>query len=205
MFVEAPVLAEMILRMLPPPPRAFGPLLLSEVKREAQALGCPSCGDPMKPTTIHEIELEHCAKHGVWFDQDELRLTLYRVADPAKEPPFAEWIKAPEPWQKPRKPRPAPKPESTARVLVWEVMGKEVVTQAEVVKIGRLSSATISIDDDSVSRLHAVVEVSPTEILLIDLGSTAGTYVNGERVQKVKLQEGDFMRIGIADIHLRAT
>lgn len=204
MFVEGPVLAEMILRMLPPPPRAFGPLSLSEVKREAQALACPSCGDPMTPTTIHEVELDHCPKHGVWFDQDELRLTLYRVADPANPPPFGEWIKPPEPWERPRK-RGAPiKVEPQARRLVWDVLGAEVVTQRDVIKIGRAPTSTIVIDDPDVARMHAVVEASEP-ILLIDLGTTIGTIVNNQRVRKIELRAGDVVRVGTTELRLVAT
>lgn len=205
MFVEPPVLSEMILRMLPPPPRAFGPLLLSEVKRKEHALPCPACGDPMKPTVIHDVELDHCPKHGVWFDQDELRLTLYRVADPKKDLPFGEWIKPPEPWERPKKPPPMPKLDPGVRGLAWNVGGRSVVTQTGVVKIGRLASAGIQIDDASVSRMHAIVEVTPTEILVIDLGSAAGTLLNGTRVQKAVLEAGDVLRIGDVDVTLVAT
>jgi Zn-finger nucleic acid-binding protein len=205
MFVEGPVLAEMILRMLPPPPRAFGPLVLSESKREAQALACPSCGDAMKPTTIHEVELDHCAKHGVWFDQDELRLTLYRVADPEKAPPFGEWIKPPEPWEKPRKPRPMPKLDPGVRRLVWNVGGVDIPTQIGIIKIGRLASSGIQLDDESVSRMHAVVEVEGADITVIDLGSAAGTRLNGLRVQKAVLKAGDVLRVGNVDVTLVAT
>jgi hypothetical protein len=200
------MLAEMILKMLPPPPRAYGPLALSEVKR-GETLGCPQCKDPMKPTVIHEVELDHCPKHGVWFDQDELRLTLYRVADPSNPPPFGEWIKPLEPWEKPRAKLPPaklspPKTDPAARRLVFDVGGTIVETQASVIKVGRIPSAMLRIDNESVSRMHAVIEVSPKEILVIDLGSASGTLVNGARVTKMKLNVGDVLRFGNTDVRL---
>ena len=199
------MLSEMILKMLPPPPRVFGPLALSEVKRTGQPLGCPSCGDQMKPTTIHEVELDHCPKHGVWFDQDELRITLYRVADPANPPPFGEWIKPPEPWEKPRAPRnPAPpaKVDAGVRRLVFDVAGALVPIQVGIIKVGRIPTSTLQVDDPAVSRMHAVIEVTNAEILIIDLGSEAGTFVNGERKTKTTIKAGDVLRFGSTDVRL---
>ncbi len=65
-----------------------------------------------------------------------------------------------------------------------------------VVKIGRLESAQITLDDSSVSRLHAVLELSGGEVEVIDLGSDTGTYVNGERVNKRDLSDGDKLYVG---------
>jgi hypothetical protein len=201
MFLEEPVLSEMILHMLPPPPRAHGPLALSEVKRTGTQLACPACGDAMKPTTIHEVELDHCAKHGVWFDQDELRITLYRVALPDNPPPFREWLPQPQfvpvPFAKP----PA-KIDPTAHRLVFVIDGEQISTQVGVVKIGSRPSATLVIEDPRVQYMHAVIEVTAKEVLLIDLGSTIGTYVNGKRVTKSKLQSGDLMRFGDVDVQI---
>jgi Zn-finger nucleic acid-binding protein len=203
MFLDEPVLSEMILEMLPPPPRAYGPLALSEVKRTGTQLACPSCKDAMKPTTIHEVELDHCAKHGVWFDQDELRITLYRVALPDNPPPFREWEPAPTvpPVQAPRA-KAAPKVEPTARRLTFVMNGESITTQIGVIKIGKLASAALRIQDDEVSRLHAVIEVNRDDVTLIDLGSTTGSYVNGERVTKTKLQDGDTMRFGRTEVQI---
>lgn len=67
----------------------------------------------------------------------------------------------------------------------------------EQIKIGKIGSNNIQLDDESVSRMHAMVEVSPTkEVLLTDLGSTKGTFVNGQKVTKQKLKPGDEIRIG---------
>ena len=65
-----------------------------------------------------------------------------------------------------------------------------------VMKIGRLESAQITLDDSSVSRLHAVLELSGGKAEVIDLGSDTGTYVNGERVNKRDLSDGDKLYVG---------
>src|SRR5262249_29569051 len=72
-----------------------------------------------------------------------------------------------------------------------------------VIKIGKLSSSHLRIDDELVSRMHAVIEVTGTgEITIIDLGSTKGTIVNGQKVNKATLQNGDTIVLGDTRIEL---
>lgn len=67
----------------------------------------------------------------------------------------------------------------------------------EIIKIGRLSSAHLRLDDEKVSRIHAVVEVSAGgEMNIIDMGSAEGTFVNGEKVNKATLGPGDEIVLG---------
>ncbi|MDQ7006290.1 MAG: FHA domain-containing protein [Acidobacteriota bacterium] len=68
------------------------------------------------------------------------------------------------------------------------------VTRSRVL-IGR--AADITLDDPRVSRRHASLEVYGSAcVLLKDLDSTNGTFVNGRRVQSVELQDGDEIRVG---------
>jgi len=72
----------------------------------------------------------------------------------------------------------------------------EHLTQ-DVIKIGKLPSNHLVIEDENVSRMHAVIEVhGPDDITIIDLGSTQGTFVNGQRVNKCKLEQGDEIVLG---------
>src|SRR5260370_20661973 len=72
----------------------------------------------------------------------------------------------------------------------------ESLTQ-DIIKVGKLSSSHLRIDDEAVSRMHAVIEIAgPGEIYIIDLGSTKGTLVNGQKVNKTKLQSGDQIVLG---------
>jgi len=64
-----------------------------------------------------------------------------------------------------------------------ELERTETLTQ-DIIKVGKLPSSHLRIEDDNVSRMHAVIEVTgPDEIFIIDLGSAAGTIVNGKKVK----------------------
>ena len=62
--------------------------------------------------------------------------------------------------------------------------------------VGRATAAQFIIDAPLVSRLHCQLSASPTELLVEDLGSTNGTFVNDRRVQRAGLQAGDHLRLG---------
>ena len=67
----------------------------------------------------------------------------------------------------------------------------------DIIKIGRLASAHLCLDDDKVSRIHSVIEVAPDgKLSIIDMGSVEGTFVNGKRVNKGTLTFGDEIRVG---------
>lgn len=85
--------------------------------------------------------------------------------------------------------------------------GDQLVTakdyDRDIIKIGRLSSAHLCLDDEKVSRIHSVIEVGPDGALsIIDMGSVEGTFVNGKRVNKGTLQFGDEIKVGGTTIKL---
>lgn len=63
-------------------------------------------------------------------------------------------------------------------------------------RVGRSDRSEIVLSDPSVSRAHAIVEVSGDEAVVRDLGSTNGTFVNGRRVTTQALHDGDELRFG---------
>ena len=70
--------------------------------------------------------------------------------------------------------------------------------------IGR-EGCDITLGDPDVSRRHAEIQVSNGDILINDLGSTNGTFVNGERIDQPRsLRDGDEVRIGAVVWRLRA-
>src|SRR5262245_6370848 len=78
-----------------------------------------------------------------------------------------------------------------------DALVREEVLAQDVIKVGKLASSHLRLDDETVSRMHAVIEVTgPDEIHIIDLGSTRGTLVNGERISKTRLQSGDEIMFG---------
>src|SRR5687768_1782650 len=56
--------------------------------------------------------------------------------------------------------------------------------------------------EDMVSRKHAKITVDQGKILIEDLGSTNGTFVNGEKVKQARLKEGDRILIGTSILKL---
>ena len=85
----------------------------------------------------------------------------------------------------------------TFRIFKGEQLVREETLTQPVIKVGKLSSSHLRLDDDTVSRMHAVIEVQGEgDISIIDLGSTKGTIVNGQKVNKAKLQDGDMIQLG---------
>jgi phosphoserine phosphatase RsbU/P len=62
--------------------------------------------------------------------------------------------------------------------------------------IGRHKDRDLAFEEPHVSRLHARLEVSGTSAVIIDEGSSHGTFVNGDKVQRHQLQPGDRMEFG---------
>jgi pSer/pThr/pTyr-binding forkhead associated (FHA) protein len=62
--------------------------------------------------------------------------------------------------------------------------------------IGRHPDSTICLDDVTVSRRHAHLEQHDGQVVLRDLGSLNGTYVNQERIEETVLAHGDEVQIG---------
>jgi pSer/pThr/pTyr-binding forkhead associated (FHA) protein len=73
--------------------------------------------------------------------------------------------------------------------------GKQVV-------IGRSSELDMVLVEDMVSRKHAKIMVGEGKITIEDLGSTNGTFVNGEKIKQARLKEGDRILIGTSILKL---
>lgn len=66
--------------------------------------------------------------------------------------------------------------------------------------VGRSSDLDMVLVEDMVSRKHAKITVSGEDIYIQDLGSTNGSFVNGEKIRRAKLQIGDRILIGTSII-----
>lgn len=69
----------------------------------------------------------------------------------------------------------------------------------EKVTVGRLADNSLQIDDASVSSRHAEIYLEGDKYHLHDLGSTNGTFVNGEQITDAILKHGDEVRFGRID------
>jgi len=68
-----------------------------------------------------------------------------------------------------------------------------------VVTVGRDSDNDIVLDEVTVSRCHALLLTRPADVLLMDLGSTNGTFVNDIQAppdESVRLADGDVITLG---------
>jgi pSer/pThr/pTyr-binding forkhead associated (FHA) protein len=68
--------------------------------------------------------------------------------------------------------------------------------------IGRGGELDIVLVEDMVSRKHAKITIQDAKIAIQDLGSTNGTFVNGEKIKKSRLKEGDRVLIGTSILKL---
>jgi hypothetical protein len=65
-----------------------------------------------------------------------------------------------------------------------------------VTMLGRGTDCDLRLVDPGVSRHHAELRVEDNEVVLVDLGSTNGTFVNGEPVRRVALTDGTRVTLG---------
>ncbi|MDX1582159.1 MAG: FHA domain-containing protein, partial [Thermoanaerobaculia bacterium] len=73
-----------------------------------------------------------------------------------------------------------------------ELKGKRYTITSEGFYIGRDEEMSqVVVDDSRISRRHVWVGAQDGEVVAIDQGSTNGTFVNGERIEKTTLKEGD--------------
>ncbi|MEM7338220.1 MAG: DUF3662 and FHA domain-containing protein [Actinomycetota bacterium] len=75
--------------------------------------------------------------------------------------------------------------------------------KAEISTIGRLSDSDIVINDQNVSRRHAELHALGDTYELVDLGSTNGSKVNGQRVNRQPLNDGDQVTFGALTLRFR--
>lgn len=81
-------------------------------------------------------------------------------------------------------------------VIYGGELGKKHSLDRPFLLIGRSSKCDIQVDQDAVSRNHAKIINTGKSILLRDLGSTNGSYVNDQVVHECHLQDGDRIKIG---------
>ena len=75
-------------------------------------------------------------------------------------------------------------------------LGRQLIVTASRVNIGRRESNELPLADMNTSRLHAYIVLEDGEHVIYDAKSLNGTYVNGHRVTRKRLQSGDRIRLG---------
>ncbi len=74
--------------------------------------------------------------------------------------------------------------------------GARFLLDTDLVTAGRHQASDIFLDDISVSRKHATFTRTPEGVVVKDLGSLNGTYVNRDLVEERLLRPGDEVQIG---------
>ncbi len=74
--------------------------------------------------------------------------------------------------------------------------GEFPIVPDKQILIGRSSDLDMVLVEDMVSRKHARIQTQGEQIWIEDLGSTNGTFVNGEKIKRARLKEGDRVLIG---------
>jgi hypothetical protein len=82
--------------------------------------------------------------------------------------------------------------------------GRRIVIGEDPVTIGRLPECDVAVGDPNVSRRHAEIRRQGNGFVVVDLGSTNGTRVNGVPVTERRLQDGDTVTVGDASLRFEA-
>lgn len=83
--------------------------------------------------------------------------------------------------------------------------GQRIVLGEAIFSVGRLSECTLVLEDGNVSRRHAEIRPQGTGFKVVDLASTNGTNVNGERIAERQLRDGDVIEFGGTKVRFEAS
>lgn len=119
-------------------------------------------------------------------------------AHPGQQPPHAQPTQQAQPPAATPKPPPPPRPKKQRPWL--DIDGERYPLLSAMTIIGRDDSADVILDDPGISRQHSEIRVTYDGPHLVatlrDLGSTNGTYVNGDPVSRARLIDGDRITVG---------
>jgi pSer/pThr/pTyr-binding forkhead associated (FHA) protein len=87
-------------------------------------------------------------------------------------------------------------------VLSEGLTGRTHELKAEHTTIGRLEDNSFQVPDSSVSSHHCEVVLKGSEVLVRDLSSTNGSFINGERINEAVLRPSQILRLGQVEIRL---
>lgn len=87
-------------------------------------------------------------------------------------------------------------------VLTWVNSPWAFELRAGLNKLGRNPTNDFRIADPSVSAFHAEISVSPGSLIVRDLSSTNGTFINGQKIEEAELPPNSTLRLGNVELRL---
>jgi pSer/pThr/pTyr-binding forkhead associated (FHA) protein len=87
-------------------------------------------------------------------------------------------------------------------VLTQSLAGRSHELAAELTTIGRVEDNAFQIAEPSVSSRHCEILLRGSDVLVKDLNSTNGTFINGEKITEKVLKPGQTLRLGNIELKL---
>jgi predicted component of type VI protein secretion system len=97
-----------------------------------------------------------------------------------------------------------PLPMSKLVALSEGLTGRTLELKVDKTTIGRLEDNSFQIAEPSVSSHHCEVLLKGSDVLIKDLNSTNGTFINGEKITESTLKPGQILRLGNIELRLEA-
>ena len=82
--------------------------------------------------------------------------------------------------------------------------GRTYELKVEKTTVGRVEDNSFQIPETSVSSHHAEIHLRGNEVLIKDLNSTNGTFINGEKISEAVLKPGQILRLGMIEMRLES-
>jgi pSer/pThr/pTyr-binding forkhead associated (FHA) protein len=90
-------------------------------------------------------------------------------------------------------------------VLLSEgLTGRTHELKVERTTLGRVADNTFEIPEASVSSHHCEILLRGNDVIVKDLGSTNGTFINGEKITEATLKPGQILRCGMIEMRLES-
>jgi len=89
-------------------------------------------------------------------------------------------------------------------VLSEGLTGRSHELKAEKTTVGRVEDNTFQIPDPSVSSHHCEILLRGSEVVIRDLDSTNGTFINGQQITEATLKPSQILRLGQVEVRLEA-
>lgn len=87
-------------------------------------------------------------------------------------------------------------------VLSESQRGRSHELSAERTTVGRIDDNAFQIEEQSVSSHHCEILLRGTDVVVKDLNSTNGTFINGEKISEKALKPGEVLRLGQVELRL---